>query len=84
MTMCYNVIARIIIIHLYVVQLFFLYDLISGFLYDISGDYDLPFLVAGILQIVGGCCLFIIPINEFGASRKSSRLTEEHRVDTRE
>jgi len=29
-----------------------------GFLFDITGNYDIPFVVCGSIQTVGGLCAF--------------------------
>jgi len=33
---------------------------VVGFLFDVTGNYDIPFAVVGCIQTVGGLCAFCV------------------------
>ena len=50
--------------------------LFVGYLYDVTGSYDIPFVVNGSIEILAGILLMYMPYCEWRQRRKKVTLSE--------
>ena len=66
---------RYIIYHSYIWNIWFY---ISGFLYDVTGNYDIPFYVTGSMQVIGGVILCVVAVLHKKRTRTTDNKQYQH------
>lgn len=51
---------------------FYIYFCFSGSIYDLTGSYDLPFFIAGVLLVISSLVSFMVPLVERVSKNKKN------------